>query len=168
MLLNCLFPYFFNLRMDSLLMHLENMQPSSLVKEKGIFIVNGLNTWYPFPYNAMVYISYRVFSLTCPASMQIYWNKRKRLHKKRVQLPEDWLGTPTWPPFHCLGTPIWLPWRHVKTLYMHTCSQSIHINYFCEIVWNCSMHNKCIGLSRNLTKHSSKTFLHMNDIIKYY
>ena len=35
---------------------------------------------------------YRVFSLTWPASMQIYWNKRKRLHKKRVQLPEDWLG----------------------------------------------------------------------------
>ena len=56
-------------------MHLENMQPSSLVKEKGIFIVNGLNTWYPFPCNAMVYISY-----------------------------------------------------------MHTCFQSIHINYFCEIV----------------------------------
>ena len=54
MLLNCLFPYFLNLRMDSLLMHLENMQPSSLVKEKGIFIVNGLNTWYPFPCNAMV------------------------------------------------------------------------------------------------------------------
>ena len=75
MLLNCLFPYFLNLRMDSLLMHLENMQPSSLVKEKGIFIVNGLNTWYPFPCNAMVYISY-----------------------------------------------------------MHTCFQSIHINYFCEIV----------------------------------
>jgi len=37
--------------------------------------------------------------------MQIYWNKRKRLHKKRVQLPEDWFGTPTWPPFHCFGTP---------------------------------------------------------------
>ena len=49
---------------------------------------------------------YRVFSLTWPASMQIYRNKRKRLHKKRVQLPEDWFGTPTWP-----------PWRHVKTLY---------------------------------------------------
>ena len=51
------------------------------------------------------------------ASMQIYWNKRKRLHKKRVQFPEDWFGTPTWPPFHCFGTPIWPPWRHVKTLY---------------------------------------------------
>ena len=25
--------------------------------------------------------------------MQIYWNKRKRLHKKRVQLPQDWFGT---------------------------------------------------------------------------
>ena len=49
--------------------------------------------------------------------MQIYWNKRKCLHKNRVQLPEDWFGTPTWPPFHCFGTPIWLPWRHVKTLY---------------------------------------------------
>ena len=59
----------------------------------------------------------RVFSLTRPAYMQIYWNKRTRLHKKRVQLPEDWFGTPTWPPFHCFGTPIWPPWRHVKTLY---------------------------------------------------
>ena len=60
---------------------------------------------------------YRAFSLTWPAYMQIYCNKRKRLHKKRVQLPEDWFGTPTWPPFHCFGTPIWPPWRHVKTLY---------------------------------------------------
>ena len=51
----------------------------------------------------------RVFSLTWPAFMQIYWNKRKRLHKKRVQLPEDWSGTPTWPPFHCFGAPIWPP-----------------------------------------------------------
>ena len=60
---------------------------------------------------------YRVFSLTWPASMQIYWNKRKRLHKKRVQLPQDWFGTPTWPLFHCFGTSIWPSWRHVKTLY---------------------------------------------------
>ena len=51
----------------------------------------------------------RAFSLTWPASKQIYWNKRKRLHKKRVQLPEDWFETPTWPPFHCFGTPIWPP-----------------------------------------------------------
>ena len=60
---------------------------------------------------------YRVFSLTWLASMQIYWNKRKRLHKKRSQFPEDWFGAPTWPPFHCFGTPLWPPWRHVKTLY---------------------------------------------------
>ena len=59
----------------------------------------------------------RVFSLTWPASMQIYWNKRKRLHKKGTQLPKDWFGTPTWPPYYCCGTPIWPPWRHVKTLY---------------------------------------------------
>ena len=42
--------------------------------------------------------SNRVFSPTWPASMQIYRNKRKRLHKKRVQLPQDWFGTPLWPP----------------------------------------------------------------------
>ena len=59
----------------------------------------------------------RVFSLTWLAYMQIYWNKRKRLHKKRVQLPQDPFGTPTWPPFHCFGAPIWPPWSHVKTLY---------------------------------------------------
>ena len=26
--------------------------------------------------------------------MPIYWKKRKRLHKRRFQLPEDLLGTP--------------------------------------------------------------------------
>ena len=72
--------------------------------------------------------SYRAFSLTWLTSIQIYWNKRKRLHRKRVQFPQDWFGTPIWPPFHCFGTPIWPPfycfatpiwppWRHVKTLY---------------------------------------------------
>ena len=33
--------------------------------------------------------------------MQIYWNKRKRSHKKVIQLPQDRLGT-TWRPFHVL------------------------------------------------------------------
>ena len=61
----------------------------------------------------------RVFSLTWPASMQICWNKRKRLRNKRVQLPEDWFRTPTWPSFHCFGTPIWLPWRYVKRHDLH-------------------------------------------------
>ena len=70
------------------------------------------------PINALE-CHYRAFLLTWPTSMQIYWNKRKCLHKKRVQLPQDWFGTPTWPPFHCFGTPIWPPWRHVKTLYLH-------------------------------------------------
>ena len=51
---------------------------------------------------------YRVFPLTWPASLQIYCNKRNPLHNKRFQLPEDWFGTPIWP-----------PWRHVKTLYCY-------------------------------------------------
>ena len=69
-------------------------------------------------WNTACPVWYRVFSLTWPASMQIYWLKRKRLHKKGTQLPQDWFGTPTWPPFHCFGTSIWPPWRHVKLLYM--------------------------------------------------
>ena len=69
---------------------------ASLIRKNG----RTLRKFYLFSYR------YRVFSLAWPASTQIYWNKRKRLHKKRVQLPEDWFGTPIWP-----------PWRHVKTLY---------------------------------------------------
>ena len=49
---------------------------------------------------------YRAFSLTYPASMLINWHKIKCLHKKRVQLPQDWFGAPTWP-----------PGRHEKTLF---------------------------------------------------
>ena len=44
---------------------------------------------------------YRAFSPTWPTSMQMYWNKRKRLHKKSIQFPQDWFGTPTWTKFHC-------------------------------------------------------------------
>ena len=58
-----------------------------------------------FPVNWFMQV-YRAFSLTWPACAQIYCNKRKRLHNKRVHLPLDWIGTPTWP-----------PWRHLKTLY---------------------------------------------------
>ena len=41
--------------------------------------------------------------------LQTYGNKRKFLHKKRDQLPQDWFGTQTWLPFYCFGTPIWPP-----------------------------------------------------------
>ena len=78
--------------------------------ESVVFCLNNIPQISPPPL-------YRAFSLTWPVSMQIYWNKRKCLHKKRVQLPRDWFGTPTWLPFHCFGKPIWPPWRHVKTLY---------------------------------------------------
>ena len=40
------------------------------------------------------------------------------LLEQKIQLSQDWFGTPTWPPLHCFGTPIWAPWRHVKTLYI--------------------------------------------------
>ena len=34
----------------------------------------------------------RVYSLTCQAAMQIYWNKRKCLYKKRVELGLVWVN----------------------------------------------------------------------------
>ena len=35
----------------------------------------------------------RAYSPTCLAAMQIYWNKRKCLHKERVEIPQDCFGT---------------------------------------------------------------------------
>ena len=78
---------------------------------------------------------YRAFSLTWPAFMQIYWNKRKSLHKKRVQLPQELFGIPTWPLFHCFGTPTWPPWRHEKTLYNKHDASRGSMSYW-WIVWN--------------------------------
>ena len=54
----------------------------------------------------MIYqINNGAFSLTWPASMQIYGKKGNLLHKKRVQLPQDSFGPPIWPLFHCFETP---------------------------------------------------------------
>ena len=66
---------------------------------------------------------YRTFSLTWPASMEIYWSKRKYLRKKRVQLPQDWLGTPTWPPFDCFCT--------TKMAAVTSCVNFLSIDLFC-------------------------------------
>ena len=38
----------------------------------------------------------RAFSFTWQTAMQIFYDKRRRLQKKRVKLPRDWLRTPTW------------------------------------------------------------------------
>ena len=60
--------------------------------------------------------NYRAYALTCQAAMRIYWNKGKCLHK-RVEHPQNWIGTRTRPPFHRFWTPIWQSWRHLHTLY---------------------------------------------------
>ena len=49
------------------------------------------------------------FLLTWPAHILSCWNKRKCFYIKRVGLPQDWFGTPTWLPFNCFRKPIWLP-----------------------------------------------------------
>ena len=61
---------------------------------------------------------WNVFTHVASSYANLLEQKKAHLHEKRVQLPQDFFGTPTWPPFHCFGTPIWPPWCHVKTLYM--------------------------------------------------
>ena len=49
----------------------------------------------------------RLFSQLRSQHLCKFISQKKRLHKKRVQLPQEWFGTLTWPP---------VSWRHVKTL----------------------------------------------------
>ena len=48
------------------------------LKVKCITLVDGIKLWL------LTWLVNRVFSLSWPGFMQIYWNKRKRLHRKRV------------------------------------------------------------------------------------
>ena len=85
-----------------------------------------------------------MFSLTWIAYMQIYRNKRKRLHKKRVQLSQDWFGKPIWP-----------PWRHVKTLE----SESIRFIGLNPLYTLWSLHSVVV--------FSVASTLHLNEISKF-
>ena len=87
-----------------------------IIMGKSFFLISSVSVSSRFSEMCLPQAKIGRFHSRAPASMQIYWSKRKRLHKKRVQLPQDWSGTPTWPPFHCVGTPIWPPWVHVETL----------------------------------------------------
>lgn len=54
---------------------------------------------------------YRAFPFTWPTCMQFFCNKSKCLHKRSVEISQDWFSSSTWPQCHCFGTPRWLPWR---------------------------------------------------------
>ena len=105
--------------------------PTRLLWKLWIFLLQNI------PKFNIYFIYSRVYSVfTHVASI---YNKRNRLHKKRVQLPGDWFGTPLWP-----------PWRHVKTLYM------ISVNYL-RLFHSISIHARhCfVLLSGNLLKSPS-------------
>ena len=93
------------------------------------FIVQYFTSWLKErgktpPYDHPVYTitsllqPYRAYSLTWHSSMLIYMNKRKFLHKRRVQFPQSCLWTTTWLPFHCFETPTPPLWRQVSILYL--------------------------------------------------
>ena len=87
----------------------------------------------------------RAFSLTWPASMQIYGYKRKRLQKKRVHLPQSWFGTPTWPAVtSCENALLWKRNYHISLIRMkcfefmricHILVESLHSQLAVEPTW---------------------------------
>ena len=138
--------------------HLKNIIP---------VISNHVNSYTLFTTNLLWSIFTHLWSISFmwPGSMQIYWNKRKRLNEKRVQLPQDCLGTPTWPPFHCFGTPIWPPWCHVKTLYK--CTEPFNTTWprcltttffwpfqeqFCDYMFQQAIKNEWKAITENKSK----------------
>ena len=58
-------------------------------------------------------VRYRALSLTWPASMQMYRNNRKYLHKKKVYLSQD----TNMDVVSLFWNPIWPPRRHVNLLH---------------------------------------------------
>ena len=44
--------------------------------------------------------------ISCLLLVRKFGNKRKCLHKKRVEVSQDLFGTPTWLPFHCFGNDV--------------------------------------------------------------
>ena len=58
--------------------------------------------------------SNRQYALSCPGAMQSYWNKKKVLLKKRIELPRDGFATPNGRQFivveHQYGS-MTSPWR---------------------------------------------------------
>ena len=75
---------------------------------------------------------YRAYSLTCPAAMQIYWNKRKCLYKKTAELPQDWFGTPTGLLFYWFATPIWLPYFVITGAYALYLTLACCLLFYCQ------------------------------------
>ena len=75
-----------------------NKPPVTLIR-----LLTSVRASFTHPENLNFAISYNIFThIQQPNKLMI---KRMCLRFIRVQLPQDWLGTPTW-----------LPWRHVKML----------------------------------------------------
>ena len=56
-------------------------------------VLNEINSMQSFIPSVRIDLHNGAYALTYPAAMQIYLNKRKCLHKERVELRRDWFGT---------------------------------------------------------------------------
>ena len=86
-----------------------------------------------------------------------------KLHKKRVQLPQDWFGTPTWPPFHCFGTPICrrdVMWKHSIPTKRHTHLSLLWLNQSDSYVGfkGCSESGNCNDNNKKKTRKRKDSF----------
>ena len=91
------------------------------------------------------------------------------LHKKRVQLPQDWFGTSTWPLIHYFKAQIRLLWRHMKILHrfivhLFRCYTLIfihitsHASASCYLLWSRLVIQLCINrpFSKMAAENSNK------------
>ena len=79
----------------------------------------------------------RALLLTWPAAMHMYWNKTKRLHRKRAELPQYRFGTPIWREWALTSfprtlLPLVLPratreWLFSISLKWRACSQAVAV-----------------------------------------
>ena len=76
--------------------------------------------------------TYRAFSLTWQAAISVHSNKSRFLRKKRVQLPKDCIGTPTWPPFFVLEHQYGrrdVTWKRSTVLLVLACASLFSLDY---------------------------------------
>ena len=77
------------------------------IKTASLFFSNGISSstfslWYIYRVLIKKLINlWSVFSHVVSSYAKIAWHKRKFYHVKRVQFPQDFFYTQTWPPIHC-------------------------------------------------------------------
>ena len=87
-----------------------------------------------------------------PEAIFAYWNKRRNLHKNRVQFPKEYFTPPTWPPFLCLL----LQHGPRDVMWTHSIVQVVN-NTLLYLIWGLQRPHASTPMSRISTKNEMLT-----------